>query len=269
MNNYIIDNNNIYNQQITTLLRSYNSVFTGKKETKTKYYYVLDNDILIGLVSADLSWDNVGLDDIYYQNLEVLKCLITYVASDFHDISEKLNVRIDDLTIHNDLLSIGFSESGKIIGTSLLPTYYYSELKTLLIHTSVIDKYKVIKSDKEITKYTRQSTYVDDPLEKNLNVIALDKETFIGGANISIYFKAMNINRLIVDSKYRNLNIGSTLMMKIEEIAINQNVEKIYVGTTEFQAKDFYLKHGFEIVMTRSNIPRGYLNYKLVKNLKR
>ena len=56
-------------------------------------------------------------------------------------------------------------------------------------------------------------------------------------------------------------------MVFAEEYARKLKLESIDLGTTEFQAKDFYEKLGYEVVFTRENYPIGYNCYTLYKKL--
>jgi len=97
--------------------------------------------------------------------------------------------------------------------------------------------------------------------------IALDNETFAGGIHGIIEDDSMYISRLAVDPNYRNHHIGSQLMDKIEERARALNLCILTTGTCSFQAKDFYVKQGYQITLTKENDPKGYESYSLEKKL--
>ena len=39
------------------------------------------------------------------------------------------------------------------------------------------------------------------------------------------------------------------------------------LGTVEFQAKNFYEKIGYSVILTKENDPKGYKSYTMIKKL--
>lgn len=58
------------------------------------------------------------------------------------------------------------------------------------------------------------------------------------------------------------------MLNKIEEEAKEAGVELIHLDTFDFQAKEFYLKHGYEVFGTLENCPLDHKRYYMKKNLK-
>ncbi len=77
----------------------------------------------------------------------------------------------------------------------------------------------------------------------------------------------MYIDLLVVDDNYRGYGIGSKLMRLIEVEARERNLVYIDLGTAEFQAKGFYEKLGYEVVVTKKDQPKGFNCYTMVKVL--
>jgi hypothetical protein len=57
-------------------------------------------------------------------------------------------------------------------------------------------------------------------------------------------------------------------MMRVEEEAKRRRLKMIDLGTSDFQAKDFYEKLGYKAVYTQKNQPRGYNTYTMIKIIK-
>lgn len=75
-----------------------------------------------------------------------------------------------------------------------------------------------------------------------------EKNDIIGGATIWEHSDALYIDILWVDEHYRNQKIGSKLITEIIAQARKKNIKKLFVDTYDFQASDFYLKHGFFVI---------------------
>jgi GNAT superfamily N-acetyltransferase len=52
---------------------------------------------------------------------------------------------------------------------------------------------------------------------------------------------------LFIDEDKRKQGLGSILLQTIEEQARSMKIRLIHLDTFDFQAKDFYLKHGYKI----------------------
>jgi ribosomal protein S18 acetylase RimI-like enzyme len=101
----------------------------------------------------------------------------------------------------------------------------------------------------------------------DLRIVAFEDETLVGGVTCDLYGDTMYVSWLVVDEHYRGRHIGKTLMKMVEQEAINRHFSVIELGTCEFQAKDFYEKLRYDIMMTRENYPKGYRSYSMAKHL--
>lgn len=77
-----------------------------------------------------------------------------------------------------------------------------------------------------------------------------------------------HVSTLWVDSAYRKHGLGSKLLAAVEQAAREADCMMIQLDTFEFQAKDFYLRHGYEIFGEVAAPPRGKMHYYLKKDLK-
>ena len=69
----------------------------------------------------------------------------------------------------------------------------------------------------------------------------------IAGILTRIYLKAMFVEVLWVDEKYRKKGIGTELLNKVESYAKEIGCTFIHLDTFSFQAIDFYKKCGYSI----------------------
>lgn len=274
MINYNYDDEKKYVNDIKKHLREYNLCFTGKKEYETVYFYALENSQVVGSIIADLSWDWVGLDEIYYENKEVLRYLISKVCVQFKNKSIGLNLRTEKQVLLNDFIEIGFLYIGVVEGSKKTLPIYYAEYANSDMSSDA--NYDVLCSQTPISQYNHlinnnlndnydPNTYTHD--SQIYSVVALDDDRFVGGIEARIEEDMMHLGLLVVLEEYRGKGVGSKLMTLMEEVAAGKKVTKITLGTVEFQARLFYEKLGYQVVLTRKNMPRGFENYKMMKNL--
>ncbi len=102
-----------------------------------------------------------------------------------------------------------------------------------------------------------------------LGFVIRDKEHVIrGGITAVIYcWKILYINVLWVDEQYRKHGYGAKLLAKIEHEACKQGCKLAHLDTFDFQAKDFYLRHGYEIFGQLDDCPLGHAKFFMKKVL--
>ena len=75
------------------------------------------------------------------------------------------------------------------------------------------------------------------------------------------------VGDLFVDKNHRRKDLGSKLLQHVENEARDFGATLSHLDTFDFQAKDFYLKHGYEIFGTLEDCPPGHERYYLKKKL--
>ena len=97
----------------------------------------------------------------------------------------------------------------------------------------------------------------------------VDKDGHIlAGCTGYIYPRGMMyIDDMWVDEKYRHQELGSNALQAVEKVAEEKGVYLITLGTWDFQAKPYYLKHGYTVFSTEKDCPKGHENYELFKLL--
>ncbi|EAY28293.1 GNAT family N-acetyltransferase [Microscilla marina] len=81
------------------------------------------------------------------------------------------------------------------------------------------------------------------------------------------YWNGLEIKVLWVSEDYRHQGIGGQLMAHIEQMAQAKGATLAMLDTFDFQAKDFYLKQGYNLVGTIDNFPKGHQRYYFSKSL--
>lgn len=71
----------------------------------------------------------------------------------------------------------------------------------------------------------------------------------------------------MLDPACRGKGVGTLLMGKVEAYAKEKQVAGMHLKTFSYQAPEFYKKHGFEIVATFDDMPKGHKNHIMQKKL--
>lgn len=124
---------------------------------------------------------------------------------------------------------------------------------------------------------------IDRLVEYNLSQVPAEQETLfetldkkitdengkiIAGCVARMYcWKVAYIDTLWVDEKYRDNGLGSKLLAEVEKTAKEKGCYLIHLDTFEFQAKEFYEKHGHKVFGVLEDCPKGHCRYYLKKCL--
>ena len=112
---------------------------------------------------------------------------------------------------------------------------------------------------------------VDYKVEKSSerNYLIKDNEgNMIAGIRGDFYYNTcLYISILFVGDDYRKQGLGSILLKFMERQAAQRGIELIHIDTFAFQAKDFYLMHGYEIFGVLDGCPKGSKRYYFKKLL--
>jgi ribosomal protein S18 acetylase RimI-like enzyme len=99
-------------------------------------------------------------------------------------------------------------------------------------------------------------------------VIKNDEDKIIAGINSKMYcWNCLYIDSLWVNAKFRRYGLGTKLLNEIEKIAIKKGCKLIHLDTFDFQAKDFYIKQGYEVFGILNNCPENHRRYYMKKSI--
>lgn len=80
-------------------------------------------------------------------------------------------------------------------------------------------------------------------------------------------WNCLYVDCLWVKEEQRKAGLGSKLLKEIEKVAKDKECHLIHLDTFDFQAKDFYLKHGYEIFGILDECPQEHKRYYLKKRI--
>jgi GNAT superfamily N-acetyltransferase len=112
---------------------------------------------------------------------------------------------------------------------------------------------------------TRLGSETNDPYARLLIYARDDAGNLIGGVFGEAYWGWLHVDTLWVAEAQRGHDIGSMLLMQIEQAAAERGFPNSHVKTTDFQALAFYQKNGYEVFGTLENKPPGHTWYYLKK----
>ncbi|MDY4510882.1 GNAT family N-acetyltransferase [Streptococcus hyovaginalis] len=80
--------------------------------------------------------------------------------------------------------------------------------------------------------------------------------------------ETVHIKNLVVAKAAQGKGLGSQLLLELEEAARQNGVTSITLSTKSYQAKEFYLKNGYQIYASLENVPmQGVTKYQFIKYL--
>lgn len=78
-------------------------------------------------------------------------------------------------------------------------------------------------------------------------------------------YDAIKINDLAVKTELQQSGLGSRLLEQLKEYASDNGVTQLILTTRSYQAKDFYIKHGFQVFGQLDQMPLpGVTTYYMV-----
>ncbi len=120
----------------------------------------------------------------------------------------------------------------------------------------------------QMAEYIRQQLSFRGKLEVPKNYVVKENGTIIAGIKTCFYLEeGLAIDVLFVHEDYRHKGLGSLLLKKVEDEAKSLGAKFANLFTFDFQAKDFYLKHGYEIFGVLDNCPTGHQCFYMKKQL--
>ncbi len=272
---FINDKTFKYNDEIIKKLNAFNRSQAGYREKDKQNFYVCLDDKILGVCHTKMASDWCHIKKIYYEDKEALKMVLNDIKRYYHQKVEgiQFNSRIPEIVA--DFKALGFIEKGRL---EAMP----SDLDNVfLLNTdfkpyTTKHHYSVESTAKNIPAYDKKMAIENKQLRQSLNFssetvdvqfVALDDTTFIGGIYGNYQYDYLFINVLFVDEDYRGQHIASKLMDLIEDDAKNRGVYNLYLTTFEFQALDFYKKRGYKEVMSIYDYPIGFKEYTVYKKI--
>lgn len=129
------------------------------------------------------------------------------------------------------------------------------------------DQAEILNS--KIDKFNAEQLSFVGEAEYEKNYVIKDQiGDMIAGIRGCFYLReCLYIRVLFVDENKRKQGLGSILLYTMEKQAKSMNIRLIHLDTFDFQAKDFYLKHGYEVFGVLDDCPKYHKRYYMKKIL--
>ncbi len=138
-------------------------------------------------------------------------------------------------------------------------------------------QWEIIKSSNEVIEYIDNTLGDFNKTQVNYNSkmdylplnfhICNKLGNIIAGINAFSCWQMLYISEFYVDENFRNKGLGTLLLTKIEQEAKKAGSIISQTDTFDWQAKDFYLKFGYDVFGIIENAPEGHKRYYLKKIL--
>ena len=120
----------------------------------------------------------------------------------------------------------------------------------------------------QLNDFNTQTLGFQGQIAELKDYIVKDGDNVIAGIRTCLNFQeSLYIRILFISKDYRRQGLGSMLLKFVENGAISSGVKLIHLNTFDFQAKDFYLKCGYEFFATLDYYPQERKLYSLKKIL--
>lgn len=102
---------------------------------------------------------------------------------------------------------------------------------------------------------------------QTLNLVAREQNTIIGGLVGDTAWNWLYISLFWVDEHKRSLGLGTRILRKAEEVAVQRGCKRANLETHDFQSLAFYQKRGYVVFGQLDDFPEGHTKYYLWKSL--
>lgn len=137
-----------------------------------------------------------------------------------------------------------------------------------IIEESTREEYGLL--DNGIVEYNLSKVpFTQEPSFISINRVIKDLNgEVLAGINSLLYcWNCLYVDILWVKEQYRKEGYGSVLLNEVEKIAKEKGCKLIHLDTFDFQAKDFYLKHGYEVFGVLHDCPMEHKRYYMKKKI--
>lgn len=108
----------------------------------------------------------------------------------------------------------------------------------------------------------------DESFSQPLVLLARDNDKLVGGLIGEKVLAWLRISIMAVDPAYRGRGVGTSLLLDAQQRARQMGCQYLYADTMQYQAPQFYTKHGFQIAGQIANWDsHGHTKLFLTKEL--
>ncbi len=94
-----------------------------------------------------------------------------------------------------------------------------------------------------------------------------DRGALVGGVQGTINWNWLHVALFWLAEDVRHQGLGSKLLERIEEVALERGCHNAHLDTFSYQARPFYERHGYELFATLEDYPPGHQRFFMRKRL--
>jgi len=104
--------------------------------------------------------------------------------------------------------------------------------------------------------------------ELKFSIFARDDDgTVVGGLRAVCFWNTLHVELLWLEESIRGQGLGSSMLQKAEDYAREKCYGLALLESTDWQAKEFYEKQGYDVMGSLDDYPRGHTTHFLTKKL--
>jgi GNAT superfamily N-acetyltransferase len=141
-------------------------------------------------------------------------------------------------------------------------------MKNYVIEASTREGWKVV--DDGIVEYNLSKVpFTQENAFEPINRVIKDESgEVVAGINSMLYcWNCLYIDVLWVKEDFRKYGYGSALISEVERVAKEKGCNLVHLDTFDFQAKDFYIKHGYTVFGVLEDCPVDHKRYYMKKSI--
>ncbi len=108
----------------------------------------------------------------------------------------------------------------------------------------------------------------DDNYQKLAVFLRDNQNNIVGGLLGETFWGWLHIGILWVSEDLRGKGYGRDMLASAEKEAVKRGAHAVFLDTMDWQALEFYQKHGYTIYGQLEDFPVGHIRYYLKKSLK-
>jgi ribosomal protein S18 acetylase RimI-like enzyme len=135
-----------------------------------------------------------------------------------------------------------------------------------IIQTKFTNKAKG-QIDKGFAEHNFSKLGLKDLVSKQFLFEAREGGELLGSCAVQVVYGQLYIRTLFIEEKYRGQGLGTKLMSHAFKYGKKKGCDFVYLETMDFQAPEFYKKHGFTVEFVRSGFVKGTKRYHMRKDL--
>jgi GNAT superfamily N-acetyltransferase len=109
--------------------------------------------------------------------------------------------------------------------------------------------------------------YVPPDHHERLCLVLKRDGGIIGGLVGGTYWNWLYVELFWVDKKERGSGLGTKILARAEELAIQRGCRNAHLETHDFQSLEFYQRRGYVVFGELADLPAGHTKYYLRKQL--